>query len=478
MCLFKYTVPATWVVAALLSGTVGITLAADTAPNHLPSTVRTALERAKVPSHSAAVLVVPVEGDDKPLLSLNAHTPMNPASTLKLVTTYAALHILGPAYHWQTEAFVSGALRGHTLEGDLTLKGSGDPKLVIENLWLLVRQIRGYGIHTIRGDVVVDRSAFAPDTLDANAFDSEVLRPYNATPDALLVNYKAVVFSFVPDTATRTARILVTPQLAGLNVQNEVALTQGPCGNWRDKLKATFSDPMRPAFNGAYPAACGIGHWPVNILSNNAYFEAVFRALWENAGGSWDGRLREGTVPPEARRVALHQSEPLAQVIRDINKYSNNVMARQLLLTLATHNSDQPGSTQRGARVIQSEFSKMGLVLPELEIDNGSGLSRNARISADSLARILRHAYASPWMPEFMSSLPISGIDGTMKKRNGAKGSAHIKTGLLADVRASAGYVLAASGKRYVLVALIHHPNARNTQAVHEALLEWVYRHG
>ena len=416
--------------------------------------------------------------DDGLRLALNAHTPMNPASTMKLVTTYAGLQILGPAYSWRTEVFVTGALRRDVLDGALTLRGGGDPKLVIENLWLLVQRVRGYGIREIRGDVVLDKSAFELSTIDASAFDVNELRPYNAAPDALLVNFKAVTFGFVPDFDSRVARVVVTPALAGMAVPAAVRLADGGCGDWRARLQGDFADPMKPQFRGAYPASCGERVWPVSVLSHNAYFEAVFRALWESAGGSWSGRVRDGTVGADARRVAVHESEPLAQVIRDINKNSNNVMARQLLLTLAAETQGRPGSTARGAAAVKSGLASRGLELPELIIENGAGLSRLERISADGLARLLRHAFASAWMPELMSSLPVVGLDGTMKNRNGAAFSAHIKTGLLADVRAIAGYVLAASGKRYVVVALINHPNAGAAQPAHDALLEWVYRNG
>ena len=443
----------------------------------LPAPVAQALRSAQIDvSHTAFVVQPLAEGELS--LSLNASTPMNPASTMKLVTTYAGLQLLGPAYTWRTEVFVSGALRRDVLEGDLILRGSGDPKLVIENLWLLTQRIRGYGIRQLNGDVVLDKSAFELTSYDPAAFDAQELRPYNAGPDALLVNFKAVTFGFVPDPESRSARVVVTPALAGLTPPATVRLMDGPCGDWRARLQGDFSDPMRPKFSGAFPAACGERLWPVSVLSHNAYFEAAFRALWLAAGGTWNGKVRDGEVSAEARRIAVHESEPLAQVIRDINKFSNNVMARQLLLTLAAETYGRPGTTTHGAQAIKNGLAARGLELPELIIENGAGLSRAERISAEGLARLLRHAYASAWMPEFMSSLPITGLDGTMRKRNGASNSAHVKTGQLNDVRAIAGYVLAASGRRYVVVALINHPNAGAAQAAHDALLEWVYRNG
>jgi D-alanyl-D-alanine carboxypeptidase/D-alanyl-D-alanine-endopeptidase (penicillin-binding protein 4) len=452
--------------------------AQDESPRQpLPESVSTALRAASIPPSSSAVVVVPLSPGGL-TIQANESQPMNPASTMKLLTTYAALHLLGPAYTWRTEAFATGALRRDVLEGDLIVRGSGDPKLVIENLWLMIQRIRSYGIREIRGDVVLDRSAFERAAHDPGDFDGERFRPYNAGPDALLLNFKAISFGFVPDPEAGSARVVALPQLAGLKVPATVRASDGPCGDWRAKLQADFTDPMAPVFRGSYPTSCGERLWHLSVLDHGRYFSAAFAGLWRNTGGNWNGRLREGPVPSDARRLALHESAPLAEVIRDVNKFSNNVMARQIYLTIGAEGSRQPASAARAEAAIRSWLDARGLSMPELVLENGSGLSRNERLSADSLARLLRHAFASPLMPELIASLPLVGADGTMRKRNGAAGNAHIKTGLLADVRAIAGYVHAASGRRYVVVAIINHPNAGNGQAAHDALLQWVFSNG
>jgi D-alanyl-D-alanine carboxypeptidase/D-alanyl-D-alanine-endopeptidase (penicillin-binding protein 4) len=449
----------------------------DAAPRPVPDAVTAALRAASIPAAASAVVVLPLAPGGV-TIEANASLPMNPASTMKLVTTYAALGLLGPAHTWKTEAFVTGSLRGDALDGDLAIRGGGDPRLVIEHLWLLIQRIRGYGIRQLRGDLVIDRSAFAPVAHDPGDFDGERFRPYNAGPDALLLNFKAIAFGFVPDPETRSARIVAMPLLAGLKPPASVRLADGPCGDWRARLQADFSDPMAPVFRGAFPLACGERVWHISVLDHPRYFAAAFAALWTSAGGTWSGRQREGSVPPEARRIAVHESAPLAEVIRDVNKFSNNVMARQIYLSLGMEPGGTPASSARSQAAIRRWLDALGLAMPELVLENGSGLSRIERISASSLARLLRHAFASPLMPELMASLPLAGVDGTMRKRNGAAGNAHIKTGLLADVRAIAGYVHAASGRRYVVVAIINHANARDGQPAHDALLQWVYANG
>lgn len=464
--------------ALAIAATCSAVASAQDAPRQpVPEPVAAALRSAKIPAEASAIVVLPLAPGGV-AIAANESKPMNPASTMKLLTTYAALNLLGPAHTWRTEAFATGALRRDVLEGDLALRGSGDPKLVIEHLWLLVNRIRGYGIREIRGDVVLDRSAFEPLAHDPGEFDGELLRPYNAGPDALLLNFKSVAIGFVPDPETRSARVFALPRLAGMRLPASVRAADGGCGDWRTKLQADFSDPMKPVFRGAFPLACGEKTWHLSVLGHARYFETVFAALWEGAGGTWAGRLREGAVPEGARRIALHESAPLAEVMRDVNKFSNNVMARQIFLALGTDNGRFAASAERSAAAIRRWLDSQGLAMPELVLENGSGLSRVERLSAHSLAQLLRHAFAGGLMPDFMASLPLAGVDGTMRQRQGAAGNAHIKTGLLADVRAIAGYVHAASGRRYAVVAFINHPNARDGQAAHDALLQWVYLNG
>jgi len=447
----------------------------------LPPAVAAALKAANVPPSAVGASVVPLPGagTGAPLaLAVNETVPMNPASTMKLVTTLAGLEILGPQFAWRTEALSASPIIDGVLGGDLALRGSGDPRFVIEHLWLLVQRLRALGLRDIRGDLLLDRSAFEPVMHDAGAFDGETLRPYNTGPDALLLNYKSVSFSFVPDAAGQQVRVVAIPPMAGMTVPPTVRTAEGPCGDWRARLGGDFSDPLRPQFRGAFPLACGERTWHVNLLAPTSYFDAAFRALWTASDGSWRGTARDSALPPDMRVLAKHESASLAEVIRDINKFSNNVMARQLFLTIGSEVSRQPASTARAQQAIGDWLVGKGLERQEFVLENGAGLSRIERLTAAGLARLLAGAYASPLMPEFIASLPLAGVDGTMRKRSAAAGAAHVKTGLLADTRAIAGYVLSAGGRRYVVVAIVNHPQAAATQAALDELLNWVYVNG
>ncbi|MES2583055.1 MAG: D-alanyl-D-alanine carboxypeptidase/D-alanyl-D-alanine-endopeptidase [Pseudomonadota bacterium] len=462
----------------------------------LPPEVDAALARAKIPREAMAVLLVDAQGQAAPRVSHRASVAMNPASTIKLVTTFAALDLLGPGYTWSTPVFVDGAVRDGTLHGNLTIQGQGDPKLVLERLWLLLRRVQGLGIHTITGDIVLDNTAFAVPATDPSAFDGEPLRPYNAAPDALLINFKSVVMTFSPEPGGAAAQVQFDPPLAGVQMQTTVPLLAGDCPDYRSALKADFSDPKTIRFAGGYAQSCGEKVWAVAYADPRTYAVRAVLGMWQAMGGKLQGNVRmgglSGTTAAAYKPVFDVRSAPLAEIVRDINKYSNNVMAQQVYLTLgrvltppalvpgSTGIADPvtaPGTFEASHKVVQRWWAeRLGADdMPVLE--NGSGLSRNERITANAMGRLLQAAYASPLMPELMGSLPINGVDGTRSRaRTRANGYAHLKTGSLNEVVAVAGYVHGAAGKRYVLVATVNHPNARAARPAIDAMVDWAQK--
>jgi D-alanyl-D-alanine carboxypeptidase/D-alanyl-D-alanine-endopeptidase (penicillin-binding protein 4) len=461
------------VFCGLVAGSAGQQLALA---DGLPAPVAHALKETGIPLKSVAILV---RGADEaaPLISHNTRQPMNPASVMKVLTTYAALEILGPAYTWKTEALTDRPLVDGRLKGDLYLRGSGDPRLALEQFWLFLRQLRTRGVSEIEGDLVLDRSAFSLPPHDPAEFDNEPLRPYNAGPDALMINLKSLRFALRPSLRTdkKNARIEVWPETPGVDglVRNELTPDKGNCGDWRERLKIDLEGEII-VFRGVYPTRCGdkalnLSPWPADFQT-----ERLFRALWQELGGTWRGQVREGMTPPRARILAVQESPALGEIVREINKFSNNVMARQVFLTL---DAARPATPEGARDAIRAWLSGKGLNMPELALDNGSGLSRKERISAESLARLLLAAWQSPVMPELISSLPLAGVDGTLRKRltdNSATGRAHMKTGYLGNVRALAGYLLDDNGKRWIVVFLINDPRSSLGKPAMDALLLWL----
>jgi D-alanyl-D-alanine carboxypeptidase/D-alanyl-D-alanine-endopeptidase (penicillin-binding protein 4) len=453
------------------------------AQSTLPEGVQRALAAAKIPQASVAAVVQEV-GVHHEVLRANAGAAMNPASVMKLVTAYAALEMLGPTYRWKTLVYLDGELSDGVLQGNLVLKGGGDPRLNLESFWTMLRALHDKGLREIRGDLVVDRSRFERVASKSSDFDGDGFRPYNVLPDALLVNFRSLRFTFMPVPETGAVRIAVEPRPPTLEVVNTLALGTGACPEgrvFRDLLQPTFEpDKQRAIFTGRYPVNCGDKDLYVALLEPNDQVGGVMRQLWSEIGGKWAGAVREGKAPVGASPFHVQESAPLAEIVHDELKLSNNVMARHIFLTLADEANDAPASTQSAAAAVRAWLAQKKIAAPELVLENGAGLSRIERISAATLAALLQDAWRSRVMPEFIASLPIAAFDGTMRRRlkdTGIAGQAHIKTGLLSDARAIAGYVLARSGRRIVVVMMVNHPNAQLAQPAMDALLSWAYEH-
>ena len=433
--------------------------------------VDAALLRAKVPAE-AFVGIVQEVGASRPRLAWRREQPVNPASVTKLVTTYAALDLLGPAWAWATPVWLQGPIQNGVLDGDLVVKGSGDPTLVLERVWLLLRKVQQQGVREIRGDIVLDRSAFLVPEQNPADFDGEPLRPYNVQPDALLLNYRSLVLTFTPDAARGRVAVGADPTLAGVRVDGAVALAPSPCDDWRAGLRADFADPAQIRFAGSFPLACGERTWAVAYAEPKSYNERVLAGLWAEIGGRLGGRVREGSAPATAPSFEV-TSPTLPEVVRDINKFSNNVMAEQLFLTLGLTQAGLGTPANARLAVKQWLVDRFGGAAAGAVVVNGSGLSRDTRVSAQLLAQLLQAAWAGPVMPELMSSLPVPGIDGTLRRARGATGRAHLKTGSLRDVAGVAGYVLGRSGRRYVVVGIVNHANANAARPALDALVQW-----
>lgn len=445
----------------------------------LPAPLAAAVKRLGLARNGLSIFVQEV-GASEPIVAFAPDTPRNPASTMKLVTTLAALEELSPAYTWKTEVYTDAPVRNGELEGDLYIKGYGDPYLLIEHFWRLVRGLRATGLAGIAGDLVLDQSYFAEAPGDPSEFDGQYWRAYNVLPHALLVNFQAINFRFRPAIATGQLRLMAEPKPANLELENRVRLTSGRCRGWARRLgmRLVRRDGIdKVIFSGSYSADCGDNEM-LRVVSEPApYIHGLFTALWREQGGRFAGGVREAVTPPQARLLYTANSPPLADVIRAINKYSNNVMTRQTVLTLAAERMGPPGTTQNGVQVVRDWLAQRGLRFPELVLDNGAGLSRVARISARHLAELLQFAYRSPYMPEFMSSLPISALDPMLTKRFGGalEGRLHVKTGYLNGVRSVAGYVLDRQGRRVIVVMMYNHASARAAEEFQETLLSWVY---
>ncbi|WP_215796671.1 D-alanyl-D-alanine carboxypeptidase/D-alanyl-D-alanine endopeptidase [Paludibacterium yongneupense] len=414
-----------------------------------------------------AIWAAPVEGDAV-WAAHRADVAVNPASTMKLLTSWVALTRLTPDYTWSTELRSEAAVQGDTLQGDLYWVGSGEPRFYRDRLDALLAQLRERGIRHLGGRLVLDGSAFTS-LGAADGFDADEGRSFMTQPSALLTNLNAAWLHFY--VADGKMRLALDPPLAGVRLENALRVgAEGACGDVRRHVSIEVRPDLIRA-QGALPPACDGSSTYVTPLSPEAFAAAAFIGLWQAEGGTGPEGWGVGRTPAASREVAQSRSEPLARMLPDMNKYSSNPMARLLFLTLgrSAGGSDTPRDADR---LVRSTLAAARIDAGGLALENGAGLSRRERVSARLLGEVLRAAARGPYSGDFLASLPVAGEEGTLKHRFGDLGARlHLKTGTLDGVRALAGYWLAPDGRRLVLVAIVNARDAERKKAALDAVV-------
>jgi len=445
----------------------------------VPAAVTQVIAAQRLPPGAVSLAIVDPDSG-RLIFSQNPDTPRSPASTIKVITTFAALDLLGPSYTWHTRASIRGALNDGVLDGDLILQGGGDPYMTLERWWSFARALRAKGLKTIHGDIVIDNTAFSLPPEDPGEFDGRPNRPYNVVPDALMVNFQSIEFRVQPDVDARRVDVIASPAPVNLAIDNHVRFAAGRCGGaaGRVDFKVASARWDRVVFSGALSAHCAERSFTRVLLQPATYAFGTFVELWHELGGQLSGSLRVEAAPADAQVLLTFDSLTLSEIVRLTNKYSSNLMARHLLLTMGEERFGGPATLEKGADAIADWSRERGFDIRSMEIDNGSGLSRSTRVSAMQMAQILSGAYHSRYAPEFLASLPLAGIDGTLRSRmtTSPRGAVRLKTGHLDGVSGVAGYVAAPSGKTYVLVSLVNHMRANDGAAepLHAAIVEWM----
>jgi D-alanyl-D-alanine carboxypeptidase/D-alanyl-D-alanine-endopeptidase (penicillin-binding protein 4) len=457
----------------------------------LPQPVSAALAQAGLPADALAAIAIP-QTRWAWTWQHRADEALQPGSTIKLVTSVVALDRLGPNHRGSTELYAAGPIEQGVLTGDLVLKGGADPDLDLPALWQMLFELRQRGVHTIAGDLRLDRSLFRPSRIDLGLapFDEAPEWPYNRVPDALMLAGNLMGLVLASDGQTLSARL--APPLEGVHVDaGAMRLSDADCSVWSQDWQAPLVSQDAPTqwqirLQGAFPRRCEASA-QLQLLDRDVLAERQLRALWASLGGRWTqaaGQVREAVAPPGAVRIARHESRPWGEVLRSQNKRSDNLLARLLFLQLglaAMASEPATPTLELARREVLRWFDEHGIERPGLVLDNGSGLSRSERIAPRSLARLLEVALQGPHAPELLASLPVAGVDGSLRRRlkgGAAEGWARLKTGSLKDVVSLAGTVRDTRGATWIVVAMINHPQAGEGRPVLDALVEWVASSG
>ncbi|MQA38219.1 D-alanyl-D-alanine carboxypeptidase/D-alanyl-D-alanine endopeptidase [Rugamonas aquatica] len=487
------------ILAALLA--TGTAHAAE-----LPEPISALLQAAHIPPEGAGIVVM---RGDATLVSHNAQQSMQPASTMKLFTTLTALEQLGPAFRGRTEFRTSADVVNGMLQGDLILRGGADVDLNDDVLLHMLQALRNQGIQKIKGDVILDRQLFQPARPDVGQppFDEYPWAYYNVIPDALLTGTNLLKVE-MRSTGSKVGLVMM-PEMDKVGIRSEMKLSDAPCASWEQGWRSPDAsrngDKIDVVLHGSFPKNCSKAI-SVDVLDHHDYLERLLRATWRKLGGSISGEVREAGVPaaatetaaatpaPATRLLAEHVSRPLPEILRDINKLSDNTLARTVFLMLGSLEADPvlgsrplppdgslASTPMRAESAIRAWLQTQRIDANGLVFDNGSGLSRTEHATPAQLAGVLQAGLKSLWMPEFLSSLPIAATDGTMRKRlkdSPAALRARIKTGSLKSVIAIAGYVTDANNQPCIVVAILNDEHVANGagRTVLDGVIDWVAR--
>ncbi len=468
-------------IPCLFACSVAVT--AFAAPRLAPPPIERVIEQGHLPYASVSYIVEDAN-TGAVVIERNPGIARGPGSVMKMLTTFAALDTLGPQFKWHTRALVDGPIVHGVLHGNLYLQGGGDPYLTIERWWRFAAELRATGLRTIDGDVVIDDHEFSLPNENPAAFDGHPNRPYNVIPDALMVNFQSIDYRVAPDPGAHRVAVTALPRPVNFGIEDDIRLVGGRCAGYGDRIGYRVVSPQRDrvVFSGTMSMHCGPELFTRAVMQAPEYAYGTFVQLWRELGGRIAGGYAHRAAPPRARAVLDFESLPLAEIVRLTNKFSNNTMARTILLTLGERRYGAPATLGKGITVIEDWAREHRIPLDGTVIVNGSGLSRRTRIDAETLAALLRVAYHSNFAPEYLASLPIAGVDGTLQRhmQETPPGAVRLKTGHIDDVSAVAGYVRTRSERTFVLVSLVNDPRVATGAAerLHQALVDWILARG
>ena len=456
----------------------------------LPGPVVDAILATGLPLKSFGVFAQEVDGD-RTVVAMNDELPYTMASTTKIVTSLAALDLLGPFYRWRTSAFALGILADGKLVGDLLIVGGGNAELTSAELRAWFARMRAQGLNEIDGDIVLDHFAFQLSAADhAGTPVQSAAQPRHVWPDAMTLD-EGLLSVTVQPTRDRRAALTLTPALSDVRIDNQVTMGGGCSADAR--WEAGRNGLATVVVRGSWAAACGTRSISFVPPLSSGYAARALPAMWAAAGGVLRGRVVAANVVPGVSPIptgadgeplpplSFHRSKALPDVVRDMNKASDNVAARNLMLSLSPGFPTRPATLAGAKKIMGMWLRDQGLSDGDVEVENGSGLSHTERARPRALVQLLRKAWRTEQAQAFVESLPIAGVDGTLANRfqgGRAEGRAFLKTGTLNDTRALAGYVRGASGKVYAVAVMVVHAEAQSGRPAMDALIEWLARHG
>jgi len=443
----------------------------------LPAGINNIIAKSGLPKSDMSIYIKSAGKNGKELASLNANTVRSPASVIKVLTTYAAVLKLGFDYRWPTEVYTNGSIKNGVLNGDLIVKGYGDPTLSTKDLKSMVANIKAKGIRKVTGNIVIDRSYFSVGTKNNSGFDKHTYSPYNAMPDAMMFNERISTICVTPNKNAVTKKV---PD-GSYVIKNNLQRVNKPCkGRYSWPAFKIDNSAVKPqvVLQGKISNKCGKRNICKVITKPYHSFYYALKDELKKSGVSVRGNMRLNKVPKKAKKLFTHYSRSLEKIVSRTAKKSNNLYARHLLLFLGAKMYGAPATLSKGQQAVAYILKSRGaLHKSKLIIDNGCGLSRTSRLTAKGLAYVYDHAYKR-YGSRWMKTLSIAGVDGTIRRRfrgTVVKNRAWMKTGTLNRVKNIGGYVKTRKGKLYTVVILVNTKKGRWKAAkLQNDIMKWL----
>lgn len=426
-----------------------------------------------------AFQIVDVQSGDE-VYAWDADAALVPASTMKIVTSAAALRSLGPTWRFHTALLRDGEVNDEgVLEGNLYVRGTGDPTLVVEKLWKLLVDLEVEGVVEINGDIVLDDTYFSDGPLIpgwGKTVDIANGPAYFAPVGALSLNHNALSIVIAPAAEVgAAARLQLETPSSLVTFDNQLTTVASGKRGWvrieRDADAKTGTTLF--TVEGEVPHGSEVQRHYRAVAQPRAWFASVLSDLLAARGVKYTGRIVAGSTPPEAEEVVRLWSPPLHEILNHTNKYSSNFMAEHVLKAMGAEVKGAPGTAEKGLDVVREYFDALGIPRGEYTVVNGSGLSREARLRPSHLNAVLLDMHHEPLLqPEFESMLSVGGRDGTLRRRfdeDDELGRVRGKTGSLNGVYCLTAYVRARSGDTYAVTMLVNNfRRSRPVRALHD----------
>lgn len=476
----RQRLPATHLGAKASLLLLGTCLLGHSLAMNIPPMVEQALADSPIPRAQVSLWAAPVDSgiDALPIVDWQSDVFRLPASVTKVFTTGIGLLLLGEDYRWKTQFFTNGHLSNGVLKGDLLIKGYGNPYFVEEEMFEMVVALRDRGINRIEGNLILDNSYFIRRVETPDAFDGHGMEPYNAIPNALSINFRTAKVIF--NANSQGIHVTTEPQLQYLRIDNQMQLNRNKrCrgSGFAPRLSLDTVNQILTA-QGTMSSACPEKSLTRVLGDAGDLFFGHFKRAWQLTGGTLDSDWLYGRIEENADLLYEWSSQPLSEQIEAMNKYSNNLMTRQLFLTIGAELTQPPATLPKARAVVMNRLHKLGIDTTGLFIDNGSGLSRQTRLTAAQLGQFLLAMQTTYARPFFEQSLSIVGVDGTLKRRlknTPLAGNAIGKTGTLSEAKSLAGYLTAQSGRKFAYVMLFVGKKAKTGRPLMDELMQWIY---